>query len=60
MLLRKLAKNHLITIDYYQSGFLQTCKGQVCNLDLHQQTLVLINEQQKVFSICLSDIKEIY
>ncbi|MEY8349558.1 YolD-like family protein [Bacillus cereus] len=60
MFLRKLAKNHLITIDYYQSGCLQTCKGRVCNLDLYQQTLILINEQQKVFSICLSDIKEIY
>ncbi|PEY37230.1 hypothetical protein CN354_13620 [Bacillus cereus] len=60
MFLRKLAKNHLMTIVYYQSGFLKTCKGKVCNLDLHQQTLILINEQHKAFSICLSDIKEIH
>ncbi|MBD5798245.1 hypothetical protein COM13_11600 [Bacillus pseudomycoides] len=60
MFLRKLAKNHLITIEYYKTGYLQTCKGRVCNLDLHQQTPLLINEQQKIFSICLSNIKKIY
>ncbi|PEB38718.1 YolD-like family protein [Bacillus pseudomycoides] len=60
MFLRKLVKNHLITIEYYKTGYLQTCKGRVCNLDLHQQTLLLINEQQKIFSICLSNIKKIY
>ncbi|MDZ5610673.1 hypothetical protein U2I54_27690 [Bacillus pseudomycoides] len=44
MVLRKLTKNHLIIIDYHQSGLLQTCKGHVHNLNLHQQTLSLINE----------------
>ncbi|MGE6540787.1 YolD-like family protein [Bacillus luti] len=60
MFLRKLSKNHLITIDYYETGHLQTCKGRVGNLDLHQQIIFLINEKQKIVSICLSKIRKIY
>lgn len=44
MFLRNLTKKHLMTIDYYQSGFLQTCKGRVYNFGLNQQTLILIDE----------------
>jgi hypothetical protein len=60
MILKELTKNRLITINYYQNGLLQTCKGRVCNLNLHQQTLSLKDEQQKVFSIRLSGIKAIH
>ncbi|WP_028402244.1 YolD-like family protein [Ectobacillus panaciterrae] len=60
MFLKELTKDRLITITYYQNGSLQTCKGRVCNLDLHQQTLFLKDEQQKVFFIRLADIKEIH
>ena len=60
MILKALRKNSVLTINYYKNGLLQTCKGRVCKLDLHQQTLSLKDEQQKIFSIRLSGIKEIY
>lgn len=44
MFLRNLTKNHLMTINYYQSGFLQICKGRVYNFDLNQKPLTLIDE----------------
>jgi hypothetical protein len=59
MILKELTKNRLININYYKDGLLQTCKGRVYNLDLYQQTLSLKGENQQVYSICLSDIKEI-
>jgi hypothetical protein len=60
MFLKELTKKCFITITYYQNGSLETCKGCVCKLDLHQQTLSLKDEHQKVFSIRLFDIKEIH
>ncbi|MFC3884458.1 YolD-like family protein [Bacillus songklensis] len=60
MILKELTKNRIITINYYQNGSLQTCKGRVSNLNLDQQTLSLKDEQQKVFSIRLSGIKAIH
>lgn len=60
MILKALTRNDIITINYYQNGSLQTCKGLVYNLNLHQQTLSLKDEQQKVFSIHLSSIKTIH
>jgi hypothetical protein len=59
MFLKELTKNCFITITYFQNGSFETCKGRVCKLDLHQQTISLKDEQQKVFSIYLSSIKEI-
>ena len=59
MILRELAKNRLMTINYYNDGVLQTCKGRVCNLDLSKQTISLKGENQQVYSIRLSGIKEI-
>lgn len=60
MFLKELTKNRLITITYYQNELLQICKGRVCNLNVHQQTLSVEDEQQKVFTIRLSDIKDIH
>ncbi|AMM93559.1 YolD-like family protein [Peribacillus sp. NPDC060186] len=60
MFLKELSKNCLMTITYYQNESLQICKGRICNLDLHQQTLSLKVEQQKVLTIRLSGIKEIH
>ncbi|WP_028403163.1 YolD-like family protein [Ectobacillus panaciterrae] len=60
MILKELTKKRVLTIDYYKNGSLQTCKGRVCNLDLYEQTLSLKDEQQKVFSIRLSGIKDIH
>ncbi|MFC3883525.1 YolD-like family protein [Bacillus songklensis] len=60
MILKALRENHLVTVNYYKNGTLKTCKGRVCNLNLNEQTLSLKDEQQQIFSIRLSDIKEIY
>lgn len=60
MILKALRKNHLLTINYNKNGLLQTCKGCICNLNLTEQTLSLKDEHQKIFSIRLSGIKEIY
>jgi DNA-binding transcriptional LysR family regulator len=59
MILKELTKSRLITINYYKDGLLLTCKGRVNNLDLFQQTLSLRDENQQVYSIRLSSIKEI-
>ncbi|SNT52618.1 YolD-like protein [Bacillus sp. OK838] len=59
MILKALRKNSLITIKYYENGLLHTCKGRLCNLILHEQTLLLADEQHNIFSIRLSSIKEI-
>ena len=60
MFLKELTKSCLITITYYQNESLQICKGRVCHLNVHQQTLSVEDEQQKVFMIRLSDIKDIH
>jgi len=59
MFLRELAKKGIITINYYKDGLTQTCKGHVCNLNINQQTLSLKGENQQVYSIHFSQIKEI-
>ncbi|MBU8880137.1 YolD-like family protein [Bacillus sp. FJAT-29790] len=60
MYLKKLTENRLLTIDYYKSGSLQTCKGRVYSLNLKEQILSLKDEKQKIFSIQLSGIINIY
>lgn len=60
MFLKKLIKNGLVTINYYKNGSLQTCKGRVYNLNLHEQTLSLKDEKQNIFFIHLSGIEDIY
>jgi hypothetical protein len=60
MILRKLTTNRLIIVDYFNKGLLQTSKGYVCNLDLNDQILSLKDEQQRVYFIRLSGIKEIH
>jgi hypothetical protein len=60
MILKALRKNGVITINYYQNGLLQTCKGRVNDLNLHDQTLSLEDEQHNIFSIRLSGITEIH
>ena len=60
MFLKALTKNCLITITYYQNESLQICKGRVCHLNVHQQTLSVEDEQRKILTIRLSDIKDIH
>ncbi|MED4267386.1 YolD-like family protein [Priestia megaterium] len=60
MILKALRKKGVITINYYQNGLLQTCKGRVSDLNLHDQTLSLEDEQHNIFSIRLSVITEIH
>ncbi|MBM7703601.1 YolD-like family protein [Metabacillus iocasae] len=60
MILKALRKKGFITINYYKDGLLQTIKGQVHHLNLNEQTLSLKDENENVFSIRLSGIKEIY
>jgi len=50
MFLKKLIKN----------GALQTCKGRVYNLNLHEQILSLKDEKQNILFINLSGIEDIY
>ncbi|KIL45418.1 YolD-like family protein [Jeotgalibacillus soli] len=59
MILKALRKNRTITIKYYENGMFQTCSGRVSNLNLSEQTLSLMDEQQKIYSIRLSGIKDI-
>jgi DNA-binding transcriptional LysR family regulator len=59
MILKELTKSRLITINFYKDGLLQTCKGRVYNLDLFQQTLSLKGENQQIYTISLSSIREI-
>ncbi len=59
MFLKALTKNGYITITYYENGSLLTCNGRVCLIDLHKQTLLLKDKQQKNLSIRLSVIKKI-
>lgn len=60
MILKALRTKLPITIDYYQNGVLKTLTGRVCNLNLNEQTLSLKDDKEKVFSIRLAGIKEIY
>ena len=60
MILKALRKKGIVTVNYYQNGLLQTCKGRVNNLNLHNQTLSLEDEQHNIFSIRLSGIIEIH
>ncbi|AYE53542.1 YolD-like family protein [Priestia megaterium] len=60
MILKALRKKGVITINYYQNGLLQTCKGRVSDLNLHDQTLSLEDEQHNIFSIRLSGITDIH
>ncbi|NGY85123.1 YolD-like family protein [Bacillus megaterium] len=58
--MESIKKKGVITINYYQNGLLQTCKGRVSKLNLHDQTLSLEDEQHNIFSIRLSGITEIH
>ncbi|WP_110113111.1 YolD-like family protein [Bacillus sp. CGMCC 1.16541] len=60
MILKALRKEGLITVNYYKDGLLQTIKGRVHHLNLSEQTLSLKDENENVFSVRLSGIKEIY
>ncbi|WP_455919610.1 YolD-like family protein [Priestia megaterium] len=60
MILKALRKKGVITINYYQNGLLQTCKGRVNDLNLHDQALSLEDEKHNIFSIRLSGITEIH
>ncbi|MFC0270492.1 YolD-like family protein [Metabacillus herbersteinensis] len=60
MILRELRKDRYITVNYFKDGLLQTCKGHIWNLNLIEQSLMLKDEQQRIFSIRLSGIKEIH
>jgi len=59
MFLKEFTKSHLITINYYENGVLQTRKGRVYNLDTYKQTVSLKDENQQVYAIHLSGIKNI-
>ncbi|MGO4890524.1 YolD-like family protein [Anaerobacillus sp. MEB173] len=59
MILRKLTKNHLITVSYCKDGMLHSCRGHVYNLDLINQTLSLKDENSQINTILLPSIKEI-
>jgi hypothetical protein len=60
VILKSLKKKGITTIIYYKEGVLKTCKGQLHKLNLNEQTLSLKDENQKIFSIRLSRIMEIY
>ncbi|MGG0496097.1 YolD-like family protein [Priestia megaterium] len=60
MFLKRLIKNGAVTVHYYENGSLQTCKGRVYNLNLHEQTLSLKDEKQNILFINLSGIEDIY
>ncbi|UZD44900.1 YolD-like family protein [Peribacillus frigoritolerans] len=60
MILKSLKKEGITTITYYNKGLLKTCKGSMHKLNLNDQTLSLKDENQNIFSIRLSGIKEIY
>ncbi|MCM3569799.1 YolD-like family protein [Neobacillus mesonae] len=60
MFLKKLAMRKPVTVVYDKNGSIQTVKGRVYRLSLREQILSLIDEQQKIFSIQLSSIREAY
>ncbi|MDQ0243562.1 hypothetical protein J2S09_001107 [Bacillus fengqiuensis] len=59
MILKGLTQNRLVTINYYQNGILQRCKGRIFKLNLAEQTVFLKDPQQNIFSIQVSRIMEI-
>lgn len=59
MILKGLTQNRLVTINYYQNGILQRCKGRIFKLNLAEQTVFLKDQHQKIFSIPVSRIMEI-
>ena len=52
MFLRELTKSGTITVSYYKDGTLQTCKGRVHNLNLHQQILSVKTKMKPLFPFC--------
>ncbi|GHH99882.1 hypothetical protein AM1BK_34250 [Neobacillus kokaensis] len=60
MFLKNLAMKKLVTIVYDKNGIVQTMKGRVYCLNLREQILSLKDEQQKISSISLSSIREVY
>lgn len=60
MILKSLKKNGVMTITYFKDGLLETCKGNMYKLNLNEQTLSIKDNNQKIFSIRLSHIKEIH
>ncbi|WP_445489622.1 YolD-like family protein [Niallia sp. 03133] len=59
MVLKELGRNRLIIINYYKNGFLESCKGYIQKLNLHDQTIYLKDEKQNVLNIQLSWIHDI-
>ncbi|WP_268878995.1 YolD-like family protein [Niallia circulans] len=59
MILKELARNRKLVINYYKNGLLQTCKGSVELLNLHEQTLNLKDEKENILQIKLSWIHDI-
>ncbi|MBD8591731.1 YolD-like family protein [Peribacillus simplex] len=60
MILKSLKKSGIMTITYFKDGLLETCKGNMYKLNLNEQTLSIKDNNQKIFSIRLSHIKEIH
>ncbi|MFD0049761.1 YolD-like family protein [Actinomycetes bacterium NPDC127524] len=60
MILKELSRNRLLTINFYQNGLLRTCRGRVKTLNTIEQTLSLEDENQNIFYIRLSGIREIF
>jgi hypothetical protein len=60
MYLRKFVKNKMITVDYDMNGTIQTLTGQVYWINLKEQLLSLKDEKQKIVTIKLSGIRNIY
>ncbi|MFC3885464.1 YolD-like family protein [Bacillus songklensis] len=60
MILKELIENRFVTISYYKNGSLQKCTGYIFRLNLDEQTIFLKNQHQKIVSIRLSRIMEIY
>lgn len=60
MYLRKFIKNKMITVDYDMNGTIQTLTGQVYWINLKEQLLSLKDEKQKIVTIKLSGIRNIY
>ncbi|MBM4763275.1 hypothetical protein [Bacillus sp. B15-48] len=59
MFLRKLAEKRKLTIFYCQQGTTKTIKGELYSINIKEQTLSILDEQQKVFCLPLSEIKQI-
>lgn len=60
MFLKKLTENKPITIDYDKNGAVETIRGRVYKLNLIEQILSLKDDKQKLFTIRLSGIRQIY